>query len=138
MVDLGLVFREEDSVFRHLVDLQPVEEELPPERERVLRWDESFCLDVELVFVGDEVWLVGDGELFAPCPVNHRLRAVSAFKIYNFVPKPIHKRNRLRFVFKDEAILFKLFVAVEFERRFKFNAILGVFFNTFGFSHWRI
>jgi len=138
LVDLGLVFREEDSVFRHLVDLQPVEEELPSECERVLRGDKSFCFNVELLLVGHEVRLVGDGVLFAPSPVHHRLRAVSAFEIYNLVPKPIHKRNRLRFVFKDEAILFKLFIAVEFERRFKFNAILGVFFNTFGFSHWRI
>lgn len=82
----------------------------------MLRWDEAFCFNVELVFVGDEVWLVGDGELFAPSPVNHRFRAVSAFKIYTFIPKPIHKRNRFRFVLKVEPIVSELLVAVEFER----------------------
>lgn len=117
-----------------------MEEELPPERERVLRWDESFGFNVELVFVGDEVWLVGDGELFAPRPVNHRLRAVSAFKIYTFIPKPIHKRNRFRFVFKVEPIVLESLVAVEFECRFEFDSIVCVFlaFYGFGFCHWRI
>lgn len=82
----------------------------------MLRWDESFGFNVELMLVGDEVWLVGDGELFAPRPVNHRFRAVSAFKIYTFIPKPIHKRNRFRFVFKVEPIFLESFVAVKFER----------------------